>query len=319
MFKFCKVLLILILLPISVVAEKFTVEPTELTFAMNQSRQTVFDYFNKKYDAQMSSNFWQTTFNNEIPYNRLKNIAFKNIKQWKSIQLLALEYGITDNVLSFVQLMRKRKEINQQRVLDKSNKKVVFGPVEYSQRTFHRLYMNNLTYALRQKLSHLPKSIKNAEIKAYYQQNKDDFSQDHSIKYLKLTLDKNCSIACQDLVTKQLSTANISFDKIIGLLDHTSQMMTEKQIPINDNEAKIFEIVSQLADGQVSNPLKLSDDRLIVVQRSKVVHSNYYSLAQAHDEIHTILIEKLVHRMVENKVDGILIREAEAEDHQTKS
>ncbi|NQY64647.1 MAG: hypothetical protein HRT38_13105 [Alteromonadaceae bacterium] len=319
MFKFSKVLLIFILLPISVSAEKIAIEPVELAFSMNQSRQTVFDYFNKKYGAKMSSNFWQTSFNNEIPHNRLKNIGFESIKQWRSIQLLALEYGITDDVLSFVQLTQKRKKINQQRLLDKSNKKVVFGPVEYSERTFHRLYMNNLIYALRQKLSQLPKSIKDAEIKAYYQDNRENFSQGHSVKYLKWTLDKNCLMSCQDLIKQQLSNANVSFDQIVGLLHYTTLLMTEKQIPINDNERKIFEIVSQLADGQVSATLELSDDSLIIVKRSQVVHSNYYSLAQANDEIHTILIEKLVHRMIENKVDDLLVKDVEAEDHLTKS
>ncbi|SCW86013.1 PPIC-type PPIASE domain-containing protein [Paenibacillus tianmuensis] len=92
----------------------------------------VYGYFHETYGAQDRTEFWTTSFNGEIPLEMAKKKTLEKLKIIKTEQLLAKQYGLTDDV-SYRSFKERLTEENRSRAEAMKKGQPVFGPREYSE------------------------------------------------------------------------------------------------------------------------------------------------------------------------------------------
>ncbi|MCP1308171.1 peptidylprolyl isomerase [Paenibacillus tyrfis] len=92
----------------------------------------VYGYFHEKFDAQDSAEFWTKSFNGEIPLEMAKKKTLEKLKIIKTEQLLAKQYGLTDDV-SYRSFKESLAEENKRRAGAVKKGQPIFGPREYSE------------------------------------------------------------------------------------------------------------------------------------------------------------------------------------------
>ncbi|MCP3776490.1 peptidylprolyl isomerase [Paenibacillus sp. MZ04-78.2] len=92
----------------------------------------VYGYFHETYGAQDRAEFWTTSFNGEIPIEMAKKKTLEKLKIIKTEQLLAKQYGLTDDV-SYRSFKERLTEENKRRAEAVKKGQSVFGPREYSE------------------------------------------------------------------------------------------------------------------------------------------------------------------------------------------
>lgn len=107
----------------------------------------VYGYFHEKYGAQDSAEFWTTSFNGEIPLEMAKKKTLEKLKIIKTEQLLAKQYGLTDDV-SYRSLKESLAEENKRRAEAVKKGQPIFGPREYSEIA----YFNHVHDAIKRQL-----------------------------------------------------------------------------------------------------------------------------------------------------------------------
>lgn len=315
MFKLIKLFIVIVLSSFSLQAtqtsstiiENIQIEPAELEFAMSLSRQSIFSYFNKKYHVGMSADFWHHQFPEGSPHEKLKKSAIEEIKHWRSIQLLALKYDVIQTVTSFTDLMQQRESVNKDRKIKKSRNQVLFGPVQYSVRTFHSLTMSNLIYGIRQSIN--PKSIPSAEMHRYYHNNFDQFKKPDFIDIIKVSVDNTCLPPCLQQIQTTLSLSKSIPKSLTGAkkieLFHldAQQLFSEKNL----ETSQYGKIIEKMTDGQVSAAI-IDNEQRIIIKRVKTTQGEILSFQDSQHEISVTLIEKLVKRLISEKIQTITVK-----------
>ncbi|MCM3269038.1 peptidylprolyl isomerase [Paenibacillus elgii] len=92
----------------------------------------VYGYFHETYGAQDSAEFWTKSFNGEIPLEMAKKKTLEKLKIIKTEQLLAKQYGLTDDV-SYRGFKERLTEENKRRAEAVKKGQPIFGPREYSE------------------------------------------------------------------------------------------------------------------------------------------------------------------------------------------
>jgi hypothetical protein len=144
----------------------------EYLHIMSGERANVFSYFSQKYGAKDSGDFWTSSFNGEVPVNKLKQNTIDKLKKIKTEQSLMKLYGITDDISYPCFLEDLRKE-NERRRVAVSKNLPIYGPIQYDENIYFEYLHSERTEKLKHILSGKELFISEADIKKYYDQNKE--------------------------------------------------------------------------------------------------------------------------------------------------
>lgn len=124
----------------------------ELNYWMLLEKANVYNYFFRTYGAQDSASFWTEKQGNEIPLKKLKEVALEKAKRCKIEQILALEKGIVTTI-NFDELMHEMTKVNADRKQKVANGEVIYGPKQYTSRTYFSKIQDKMRGALKKELA----------------------------------------------------------------------------------------------------------------------------------------------------------------------
>jgi hypothetical protein len=143
----------------------------EFKVAVLHERAKVFGYFQVTYGAEDGPDFWESNLGGELPLERLKEAAMKNIVATKVEQLLAKEHGLLQDP-SYSIFLDALEEENGRRKRDVANGRPVYGPLRYEEEDFYTVRQAHLRAELNKKNT---MQVAPAEVNRYYQEHLEDF------------------------------------------------------------------------------------------------------------------------------------------------
>ncbi|WP_438444111.1 peptidyl-prolyl cis-trans isomerase [Gorillibacterium sp. sgz5001074] len=165
--------------------EPLTVQ--ELRLHMAEQRARVSAYFNAAYQAEESPAFWTTSYGGEIPLEKLKKEALAAAARSKIPMLLAKREGIVADI-SYAAFLQGFQSENERRAAAKKNRQPLYGPEQYRESEYYRVYQSNVTGELQKKLQ-LGSRFSEEELLRYYESRKEQlFKLPDTITVRRLTL-----------------------------------------------------------------------------------------------------------------------------------
>ena len=125
---------------------------SELKHWMLLEKASVFNYFYRKYRAEDSENFWTQKQGNEVPIEMLKELALEKAKRCKTQQILALEKGIIETTC-FDDIIKEMEEINDNRRKKVDRDEAIYGPIQFTSRTYFSHVFDKMVLQLKDELS----------------------------------------------------------------------------------------------------------------------------------------------------------------------
>lgn len=125
---------------------------TELNHWMLLEKANVYSYFFRKYDVQDSEQFWIEKQGDEIPLEKLKETALESAKRCKVQQVLALDKGIIKTT-NFDEIMQELDNINAERLRKVENGEPIYGPKQFTSRTYFSHVFDKMVIALKNELA----------------------------------------------------------------------------------------------------------------------------------------------------------------------
>jgi hypothetical protein len=125
----------------------------EFRRSLLEHRAAVFSNFNHQYGAdEDQGEFWTSSFDGEVPLEKLRRQLLDDCVRIMSQQLPALEKGLGGDV-SYATFLRSINEENRRIKKSVQNHEVIFGPVEYSESTGFASFFSLLVLRLKQRLA----------------------------------------------------------------------------------------------------------------------------------------------------------------------
>ena len=134
---------------------RFENEPittSELKYWMLLEKANVYSYFYRKYGVVDSKHFWTQEQGDEIPLERLKEIALEKAKRCKIQQILAIEQGIIKTT-NFDEIVEEMGKVNEDRKLRVKKGEPIYGPVQFTTRTYFAYVFDKMVIELKNELS----------------------------------------------------------------------------------------------------------------------------------------------------------------------
>lgn len=141
------------------------------TVQMNQSN--IMNYFREKYNAELTEDFWNTAYGDEIPLEVLKKKALEDSVNIKVRQMLAKEQGIVQDI-SYPAFLSQFKEENAKRAKALEKNEVVYGPAQYNEESYFEYVLTNTTLAVKQNIQASMDHSNEQSLKNFYHKHKDE-------------------------------------------------------------------------------------------------------------------------------------------------
>jgi len=143
---------------------QYPIYKSELRYWMLLQRAEVYNYYYKEFGIVDSDDFWEQKVEGVSPLEMLKRLALEKAVRCKIQQILALEKGLVDQI-DFDEIISKMAVENIRRKEKVENNEVVYGQIEFTERTFFAHEFDKMILKLKPELlkSELKPSEKDLE------------------------------------------------------------------------------------------------------------------------------------------------------------
>ncbi len=139
------------------------VTATELKHWILLNKTKVYNHFYRNYEIAGYNDFWEGVYNNKSPRQMLINLALEDAVRFKVQQLIALEKGIVSNI-RYDDLIKEMNQVNLEREKSIEKGQPVYGPVQFTSRTYLAHIFDNMTYELKTLLSATDLKLEDREL-----------------------------------------------------------------------------------------------------------------------------------------------------------
>lgn len=124
----------------------------ELKHWMLLEKANVYNYFYRKYGVNDNNKFWTQKQGNEIPIDKLKKTALEKAKRCKIQQIIALNKGLIETT-NFDNIIGELETVNAERERKVENGEPVYGPVQFTSRTYFSHVFDKMKIELKTELA----------------------------------------------------------------------------------------------------------------------------------------------------------------------
>ncbi len=142
---------------------------------------SVYQYFNEKYGAVDSENFWTTGYSGEFPIEIARKKTLKELVEVKVQQQMAKEYGLQVNI-NYRDFMKELEEENKSRKQATVKGNVLYGPQQYDYNDYFTYSFNILRMKLQEELIGKEILVTDQDIKDFYGKNQNKYFEGISFK-----------------------------------------------------------------------------------------------------------------------------------------
>ena len=273
----------------------------EFRRSLLEHRAAVFGYFNRQYGAdEDQGEFWTSSFDGEVPLEKLRRQTLNDCVRIKMQQLLALEKGLVRDV-SYAAFLRSINEENRRRKNAVQNDEVIYGPVEYSESTGFAHFFSLLVVRLKQRLADDDFEITVAKLRDFYDANREQFKRPDSVTLRGLRAsDADAKEILRRLANQLREGAELKEsmrNKHVGLV-YFEQTMSDKTA--RGEQSDNFDIsaeVRELPTGATS--LFEQESKLFLIQLVARREMGYYPF---DDKLKRVLQRRFVDRAYERLI-----------------
>lgn len=149
------------------------VATAEYTLIMRGRVSEVFNYFHEKSGLEDRLGYWKDDGQPENPVRKLRELVTNEFKQIKTVQRLAKQKGVTQDI-SYRGFQDRFSQENARRLKALEAKQVIYGPKQYTEERYYYFKQTDLATALQEALAKGPElAITDAEILAFYDSQKE--------------------------------------------------------------------------------------------------------------------------------------------------
>ncbi|MBX9853643.1 MAG: hypothetical protein K2X86_18010 [Cytophagaceae bacterium] len=194
------------------------IETKEYLTYLKKYRSSVYSYFISEYRLTDSAFQWTKNYGAENPSEVLKRKALNELLLVKTQQLLMKEKGLM-NDLSYSYFLQELHQVNAQRKIARQNNEVIYGPVQYSERTYFEYVFTNNIVRLKQNLEGTEIFFDEETLNRHYQQIKDQYFKKEDNSYLSFSEVKEfvkreyIDRQYEKFITQQLNKAIINLNQ----------------------------------------------------------------------------------------------------------
>lgn len=139
-----------------------------------KNRAMVASHFNREFGAQDSRDFWTTSFNGEIPLEKLKKTSLDQCIRRKVEQMVCREHGLVSDI-TYAAFEKRLEAENARRKQAVATGQVIYGPVQYSPTVYYDYLVSNMVLHLKQKLAQGQFHLSENQLTEIYEQNKQRY------------------------------------------------------------------------------------------------------------------------------------------------
>lgn len=211
----------------------------EMRIYLNSSRADVIMRYTAKGLAN-DENFWNTEVDGVTPMEEWLQISLDDCVYDNMIRIMAKEKELSESV-SFDSLLADMKKENKRRAEAVANGEVIYGPQEYSIDTYLQITLANL-YAAMQKEFIASYQPTDAQLQAYYEENKDVYTifDIREIQQISITYGENSALdqAGAEKIASEIHAALTGGEQIGDVMVRYAQyaVMTDKEYDRGRND-----------------------------------------------------------------------------------
>ena len=157
----------------------------EFVFHMRQERPNVSNYFFMHHNTDLNRESWTQEYGGARPDDMLRQRAAHSVTETKTIQILALENGISDDI-SYQAMQRERLQLNRERRTAFEAGEVLYGVVEFVPMTHYLQVMSNFRGRVHEVLASEYVFVTEQQLRDFYQEHYDFYNTDGNITIAEL-------------------------------------------------------------------------------------------------------------------------------------
>lgn len=296
---------------------------TEFRRSLLETRAAVFGYFQHRYGVDAGTRqFWSSSYDGEVPLEKLRKLTLDASVQIKVQQLLAFEKGLVGDV-GYAAFLRRLDQENGRRKEAIRNHDVIYGPIEYSESTGFAHYFSLLVARLKRRLADDDFEITTATLRNFYEANKQQFKHPDCVmlhglrargtdaeEILRRLADQLREGAAPTEAMQDEQIGLIYFKQTVGdpaSLGELSERFTlpneVRDLPVGavdlfEQESELFLIQSLARREMGHHPF---DDRLVPLLKRRYIDAAYQQLiAKRVSEAEVIVNERVYSRILED-------------------
>ncbi|MFC5531432.1 peptidylprolyl isomerase [Cohnella yongneupensis] len=281
-------------------------------------RSEVLAYFKNKYNAIPGVGFWTSSFDGEIPSEMLKKAALDECVAIKVQQIAGKEKGLVKDI-SYSQFLKDLKKENARRKTAIENKKVIYGPEQYTEAVYFSILFSDLVHKLKGKADERL-IVSEEEIKQYYDNaiKENKYKKAGKVKVEKISFaftagDDKSKKAAEEMaeeVRKQFANGH-DFKNLSDLDGNNAEIKVQFGEQIFDSTTiredympathEFTEQAIGLSIGQVSEVFEYNNAYYVVKSIEKT-DEGFNNLDEVNESIKQLLQDKKYNSYVDNLV-----------------
>ncbi len=283
--------------------------------AMSLKINEVKNEYMQKFGEELPKDFWFEKQNGENPIKTLYEKSLEEIKEFKTIYILAKENGNVDTI-NFDDI-EKRRQIENKRLKDE-NGKTIFGTEQYNQDEFEFNEVRNLRLAYIQSSNNEELNVSDDEIKNYFNSNIESLKNrqvEYSVNFIRVENPSEKQKSEYEKLIEELSVNK----RLADIIDNYPYLKDSYQrADLGENSIKLFEEkypkiyeLSESIDIEKSFASEKSDGNLYVVQNTKTFLTDEELFEEKKDEIKLSLQTIKYSSLVKKRADLLKVEDDE--------
>lgn len=252
------------------------------------------------------------SFGSENPSENIKEKALNKLSEIKVQQLLAKEAGLVEDV-SYSYFKRQLELENQTRKERLAKREVIFGPQQYSEKTYFNYVFNKMVIDLKRTLGNSRFTPSDQDLMNHYDKGKNErFKIPDTIKIKKIYINNSEPQALEEITRireKLDSSHNLnSFEGVAkefeaGYKEYTFSSSTNKEdLAMNES---LLKAVNKLNPGQVVGPFKEDDLRVIsIAMVTERIEQGYQKFEDVKEQLKGLYIDAQYEDFIKVQVEN---------------
>jgi hypothetical protein len=167
-----------------------TVDSEPITFnefknSLSNNRALIYGYFKGTHDADDNKEFWTTSYNGEVPLDKIKEDALKDCIEIRVKLIMAKELGLVEDI-SYQKFYQDFIAENKRRKTAYENNEVIYGPIEYDESEYYGI-VNSTIFGKLEEAYIKNKEFSEESLKNYYDENREElFKSPDELRTIKV-------------------------------------------------------------------------------------------------------------------------------------
>lgn len=241
---------------------------------MRSHRAMIFNYFYEKYGVENDGQFWTTKYGDEIPIERLKNIALNECVRIKVQQLLAQQKNVISDI-SYDAFLKNYQTINNQRKEAMNAQKVIYGPVEFTEQTYFNYSFSAMVLQLKNLLAKKELAHDEDDLNDYYEHKKENYKRPDVVEVDKISVYVHNPQTGKPLMSRDAAKLLISHVKEESSRIEKFNIVAEKIGHANILvDKQVFDHTTAFTDNRLYYELKMAASMLSVGEISPIIEDD---------------------------------------------